>query len=47
MYAQIGTTLSALEHQAFLRPDTVDRICCALGVHPSHVYGDALEEAAS
>lgn len=29
-----------------IRWDTVDRVCCALGVHPLEVYPDWLEEAA-
>ena len=38
-YADIGTSAQALKKHSCFDGVFVDRICCALGVHPSSVYG--------
>jgi hypothetical protein len=38
-YRDLGTTLQALKNRKRLDGILVDRICCALGVHPSSLYG--------
>jgi len=38
-YREIGTNASALRGRKTFDGLFVDRVCCALGVHPSSVYG--------
>ena len=38
-YRELGTSAQALKNRKSLDGILVDRICCALGVHPSSVYG--------
>ncbi|MCA1705730.1 MAG: hypothetical protein LC808_21700 [Actinobacteria bacterium] len=38
-YREIGTNASALKGRQTFDGLFVDRVCCALGVHPSSVYG--------
>ena len=38
-YRELGTSAQALRGRKCFDGILVDRICCALGVHPSHVYG--------
>ena len=38
-YADLGLGSSGLNGRRHVTADVVDRICCALGVHPSAVYG--------
>ncbi len=38
-YRELGTNASALKDRDTFDGLFVDRICCALGVHPSSVYG--------
>lgn len=44
-YAGIGTSPQALRNRKTFDGIFVDRICCALGVHPSSVYGRDYEVA--
>lgn len=46
-YRDLGTSPLALRNRKSLDGVFVDRICCALGVHPSSVYGFDFDEAAS
>ena len=38
-YRELGTNASALKARKTFDGVFVDRVCCALGVHPSSVYG--------
>ena len=44
-YREIGTSVSALKDRDTFDGLFVDRVCCALGVHPSAVYGDQYDIA--
>ena len=44
-YREIGTNTSALRGRKTFDGLFVDRVCCALGVHPSSVYGDDYDVA--
>lgn len=44
-YRELGTNASALRDRKTFDGVFVDRVCCALGVHPSSVYGSDYEVA--
>ena len=44
-YRELGTNASALKDRDTFDGLFVDRVCCALGVHPSSVYGDEYDIA--
>jgi hypothetical protein len=46
-YRDLGTSSQALKNRKVFDGLFVDRICCALGVHPSSVYGDDYAQEAS
>ncbi|MDP9069307.1 MAG: hypothetical protein M3N53_13315 [Actinomycetota bacterium] len=46
-YRELGTNAQAIRNRKFFDGIFVDRICCALGVHPSSVYGIEYEREAS
>ncbi len=46
-YRELGTSAQAIRSRNRFDGLFVDRICCALGVHPSSVYGLDYEEEAS
>ncbi len=39
-YRDVGVNVQGLNDAATVNGLVVDRICCALGVHPSAIYGD-------
>jgi hypothetical protein len=46
-YSDNGINVGYLSSREFLSEVVVDRICSALGVHPSSLYGDDHEQEAS
>jgi hypothetical protein len=46
-YRDLGTSPLAIKNRKRLDGVFVDRICCALGVHPTSVYGFDYEQEAS
>lgn len=46
-YRQLGTSAQAIRNRKYFDGLFVDRICCALGVHPTFVYGREYEQEAS
>jgi hypothetical protein len=46
-YRELGTSAQALKKRRTFDGVFVDRICCALGVHPTSVYGLEYEQEAS
>ncbi len=46
-YRELGTNAQAIKNRKCLDGLFVDRICCALGVHPSSIYGLEYEQEAS
>ncbi len=46
-YRELGTSAQAIRNRKCFDGLFVDRICCALGVHPSSVYGLDYEQEAS
>lgn len=45
-YRELGTSAEALRRRETLDGLLVDRVCCALGIHPSSVYGSDYEAVA-
>ena len=45
-YRDLGTSHQALRHRKVLDALLVDRLCCALGVHPTSVYPEYGREVA-
>ena len=39
LYADLGVSPHSLANRELLPEELVDRVCCALGVHPTSVYG--------
>lgn len=46
-YRDLGTSSQTLKSRNTFDGVFVDRICCALGVHPSSVYGDSVFDRSS
>lgn len=44
-YADLGLSCNGWKNRRNVTADTVDRVCCALGVHPSSLYGHDFEVA--
>jgi len=46
-YRELGTNAQAIKNRKRFDGLFVDRVCCALGVHPTSVYGRDYEQEAS
>lgn len=43
-YADLGLSLQGWSNRKHVTEELVDRVCCALGIHPTEIYGQEYDE---